>query len=54
MFRSEKRLGDGAGDLILSFRYLKECHGKQELAFCIVSVDKIGSKGTKHVAIGAL
>lgn len=32
----ERRLGDGAGDLILGFKYLKACQVELGLAFYIV------------------
>lgn len=50
----KRRLGDGAGDLILDFKYLKACQVEQGLASYIVLKDRIGPNGTKHGATGVL
>lgn len=50
----QRRLGDGADDLILGFKYLKGCQAEQGLASYVVLKDRIGPKGTKHGATGFL
>ena len=40
----ERRLGVGADDLILGFKYLKECQVEQKSSFCIILVDRVRPK----------